>query len=268
VSAEIWSALGLGLVLGVRHALDVDHVVAVTTIVSRHRTVRRAAWIGAWWGIGHSAILLAVGTTVVAFKLAISQRLALSFELIVGLMLVFLGGRVLWQVARERWHWHVHDHSGGIRHAHVHVHGTSGHDKARAEHSHGPDEHGDSPTHRHGGSATHEHTPHDHAHVWKLGVRPFVVGMVHGLAGSAGLTLLVGTALPSVSFAILYFALFGAGSVIGMSVLTLAMSVPFAVAAERMGPAYRALVFVAGLGSLIVGVYVIHEVGWVEGLFV
>ena len=269
MSVEIWSALGLGVLLGVRHALDADHVAAVTAIVSRHREVRRAAWIGAWWGLGHSAILLVVGTVVVGFKLAIPERTALSFELLVGIMLVVLGVSVLWRVRRERWHWHVHEHEGGVRHAHLHVHSGGGHDdmsgaseSSRVSATMNPGAPSTMP-----GSSAHRHQPHEHAHGLAFGVKPLLIGMVHGLAGSAGLTLLVGATLPSVSLAVVYFALFGLGSIVGMSALTLAMSVPFAVAAGRLGPAYRGLVVAAGLGSVVVGVWLIREVGWVEGLF-
>lgn len=270
MSAEVWSALGLGALLGVRHALDADHVAAVTTIVSQHRAIRRAVWIGAWWGIGHSAILLVVGTLVVAFKLAIPERTALSFELLVGVMLVVLGGMVLWRVRRQRWHWHVHAHEGEVRHAHLHAHpGRRDEDPSgagmpakasAARESDAPSLMPASPAHR--------HQPHEHAHSLAFGIKPLMIGMVHGLAGSAGLTLLVGATLPSVSLGVLYFVLFGAGSIVGMSALTLAVSVPFAVAAERLGPAYRGLVVVAGVGSVVVGVWLIRQVGWVEGLFV
>lgn len=260
MNLEIWSALGLGVLLGVRHALDADHVAAVTTIVSRHRTVGRAAWIGAWWGLGHSAVLLMVGTVVVAFKLAIPERTALSFELLVGIMLVVLGVAVLWRVGRERWHWHVHEHEGGVRHAHLHAHGR-GQGTAGAEAEPGG-------SHTVAPAGAHRHMAHEHAHGLAFGLKPLVIGMVHGLAGSAGLTLLVGATLPSVFLAVVYFVLFGVGSIVGMSLLTLAMSVPFAAAAERLGPAYRGLVVVAGIGSVVVGVWLIREVGWVEGLFV
>ncbi len=252
MSAEVWSALGLGVLLGVRHALDADHVAAVTTIVSQHRTIRRAAWIGAWWGIGHSAILLVVGTLVVALRLTIPERTALSFELLVGVMLVVLGATVLWRVRRERWHWHVHEHEGGMRHAHLHAHSRNGHGA--------PGEGGHAQVSR-APSVAHRHQRHEHVHWLAFGIKPLAIGMVHGLAGSAGLTLLVGVTLPSVSIAVVYFVLFGLGSIVGMSALTLAMSVPFAAAAERLGPAYRVLVVVAGIGSVVVGVWLIWQVG-------
>jgi high-affinity nickel-transport protein len=250
--------LGLGFLLGMRHATDADHVVAVTTIVARYRTFRDAAWIGISWGIGHSLTILAVGGGIVLFKWVIPPRVGLSMELAVGIMLVLLG------VATVRSIWRTRAPSIGPGHGLVHAHA----------HEHGDFVH----THRHGHEpGTHSH-PADRTpvhwldrHFGRLGVyratRPLVIGMVHGLAGSAAIALLVLTTIGNPAWAAFYLLVFGVGTLVGMMVLTLALATPFVYSSRRWQAISRGLALGAGLLSVVLGLVVAYQVGVAGGLF-
>jgi len=220
--------LALGFVSGMRHALDPDHVAAVSTIVAEHKDVWRSSRIGAFWGLGHTVTLAAAGLIVLAFKLTIPERLAIGFELAVGVMLVFLGLHVLLQLARDRFHIHAHEH-GGKRHIHLH------------SHRHGPD--------------------HQHEHGWRYQWRPLLIGMVHGLAGSAALTVLVLSSLRSLLHGIFYLAMFGIGSIAGMMLISALVGSSFAYTARRFERANHALRVLAGVMSLGIGLAIIYEMG-------
>src|SRR3989338_2332474 len=153
MEASLYAAFGLGLILGIKHALDADHVIAVSTIVSEHQSLKWASLIGAFWGLGHTTALFVVGLLVIGLRLTIPARLALGLEFLVALMLVILGGSILWRSFRvEKLHLHAHAHNPET-HAHFHIH-------AKTEEDHG------------------------HSHPFKSMRKPFLVGMVHALAGS------------------------------------------------------------------------------------
>ena len=231
----IWSTLALGFVLGLRHALDADHLAAVSTFVSEERNVLRSTLVGVSWGMGHTASLLVFGLAVAAFRLALTPRLSQFLEFLVGLMLIFLGGNVLLRLARGgALHVHRHEHDG-VEHTHLHVH------LGKAEHQH---------QHR----------------TLRLGGRPFVVGVVHGLAGTAALMMLVVGALPSLLLAAGYILIFGVGSIGGMAVMSLLMSVPLVLAIERLQLMERLIRLAAGLFSLGFGGYLAWEVGLIQSL--
>ncbi len=226
--------LGLGFVLGLRHALDVDHVAAVSALVSQRRGLLRSSLIGAVWGLGHTAALLAAGVVVIALQAEIPERLAQVLELGVAAMLVGLGGNLLWTLWRGgRVHVHVHAH-GDHRHLHGHIHGR---DEAPA-----------------GG--------HHHA---LPRVRPFLVGAVHGLAGSAALMLAVLASIPSPSLAIAYVVIFGIGSIAGMMMMSTLIGLPLVLAAERFARTELALRALAGCGSVAVGVFLAWRTGIESG---
>ncbi len=197
------SILLLGFVLGMRHATDPDHVVAVTTIVSDERSLWRASAVGAVWGVGHSITILAVGGAIVVFRLVIPPRLGLLLEFCVAVMLILLGMLTL---------------SG-----------------------------------RRVGSATNM-------------ARPLVVGIVHGLAGSAFVALMVLAAVPGAMLQLLYLALFAAGTIAGMGVITMVVALPSAVTARRFVRAQRYLRLASGLASLVFGLVLVGR-GVSEGLF-
>ena len=216
--------LGFGFLLGLRHALDVDHVAAVSTIVSERRSLWSSSVVGALWGLGHTAALLAAALAVVALHAEIPPRVALGLELGVALMLIGLGLNLLWTLwAGGRLHHHAHRH-GLRRHVHPHVH----------PHAHGEVLAGHHPV--------------------GIGRKPLLVGVVHGLAGSAGLMLAVCATIPSAPLALGYVAVFGCGSIAGMVAMSALLGMPLALAAERFAGAERALRACAAVGSVTVGV--------------
>jgi high-affinity nickel-transport protein len=193
------------LMLGMRHATDPDHIVAVTTIVSRERSVVKAAGIGAVWGIGHTLTLLIVGGSIIAFKVAFNARLGLSLELCVAIMLIVLGLLNLFNVRAN---------TRGI-------------------------------------SAS----------------RPFFVGIVHGLAGSAGAALLIVPLIDDPRWAALYLLTFGLGTIVGMAIVTIAIAAPSLLAAAHIPSLQRSLRLASGAVSLVFGLYLAHKIGFGDGLF-
>jgi ABC-type nickel/cobalt efflux system permease component RcnA len=233
----LWTTLTLGFVLGLRHALDADHLAAVSTFVTEERSLLRSSLIGVSWGLGHTAALLVFGLGVAAFRFALTPRFSQFLEFLVGCMLVLLGGNVLYKLAKGRaLHVHTHAHDGGP-HTHLHMHAAA---------------------------AGHDH-PHQHRTL-RLGGRPFVVGVVHGLAGTAALMMLVVSAIPSLWLAAGYILIFGVGSIGGMTVMSLLMSVPLALAAQRLKLVERLIRLAAGLFSLVFGLYLVWEVGLIQSL--
>jgi ABC-type nickel/cobalt efflux system permease component RcnA len=231
----VWTTLALGFVLGLRHALDADHLAAVSTFVTEERNLLRSSLIGVSWGMGHTAALLVFGLGVAAFRLALTPRFSQFLELLVGCMLVLLGGNVLYKLAKGRaLHAHAHAHDGAA-HTHLHMHASeAGHD-------------------------------HQHQHrTLRLGGRPFVVGVVHGLAGTAALMMLVVGAIPSLLLAAGYILIFGVGSIGGMTVMSLLMTVPLALAARRLALVEQLIRLAAGLFSLGFGLFLAWEVGLVH----
>ena len=228
--ANILTALLLGLLLGVKHALDADHVVAVTTIVSRSGSILRSVLVGLTWGIGHSLALLAVGFGVLVLKLTIPDRLALSAEFAVGVLLVILGVPLLWRLIMKRPHIHLHQH-GVKRHFHPHSHSDT------------PD--------------------HYHSHLR----RPLLVGMLHGLAGSGVITVLVLNTMPSVVQGLLFLLLFGVGSTLSMLVLSGLIGIPFKLT-PRLSLRFNLWVQgVAGLISIVLGLFMMWQTGFAGSLF-
>jgi sulfite exporter TauE/SafE len=226
----------LGLLYGIQHATDADHLIAVSTIVSEHKSLKWASFIGAFWGLGHTTTLLLVGLLVIGLRLSIPPRLALGLEFLVAVMLILLGVRILWRsFGVEKIHLHTHAHNPET-HTHFHVHGSHGQD-------------------------------HSHKHPFKAMRRPFIVGMVHGLAGSAALMLLVLTTIPSVLAGLAYIALFGVGSVGGMLLLSGLIGLPFVLTAQRFSRMNRWIQVVAGVASVLFGLHLGWDIGFNEGLF-
>jgi cytochrome c biogenesis protein CcdA len=244
-SVGVFALLALGLVFGLKHATEVDHVVAVSTIVSEHRSVLRSALVGGLWGLGHTASLIIVGVFVLVFRVAIPLRVANWLEFGVALMIIALGVLAVARVIRKRAdvHLHRHRHShDGLTHVHVHFHedGTE-HASAAASHS--------SPA------------PHSHA-IAQIGFKPLLVGAMHGLAGSAALTLLVLTQIQSMSLGLLYLALFGLGSTVGMLLMSGLIGLPFAFSGRRLTSLNYGLQTVAGALSIAFGLwYAVVAVG-------
>ena len=235
MDARTIAVLSLGFVYGLRHALDPDHMVAVSTIVSEHKSLARSSLIGTFWGLGHMASLLAVGMLVLLLKISIPKNVELWMEMAVAAMLVILGLNVVFGLSRKRGlqvHAHSHSHEGELTHSHLHVH--------REE-------------------------DHEHLHrLFRLGRRPFVVGLVHGMAGSAAVTLATLTTIPSVVLGMVYIGLFGLGSVGGMLLMSAMIGLPFAITARRFSTINTRVRLAAGLLSIVFGLIVawnlIHEI--------
>jgi ABC-type nickel/cobalt efflux system permease component RcnA len=250
----------LGFFLGMRHATDPDHVIAVSTIVARHRQ-RGAAVIGALWGLGHTLTILVVGGGIILLGWVIPARVNLTLELAVGGMLIVLGLRNLSGIGRtaaESATHAGHDHSGV--HVHPHAHGDYVHTH---QHRHDPESHPHTP----------EQTPLARLdrRLGSLGLyqllRPVVVGIVHGLAGSAAVALLVLTAIRDPGWSLLYLLVFGLGTIAGMMLVTAAIAWPFARIGGRYAGFNRGLRLASGLVSLGFGLVMAYKIGVVDGLF-
>lgn len=226
--------LGLGFLLGVRHALDADHIAAVSTLVTDHPTWRRSGSVGFWWGLGHTATLMMVGLAVILFKVSIPVRVAEALELGVGLMLVLLGGSLAVTLIKERWHVHLHRHDGES-HLHLHSH------RLQEDHRHG--------------------------HWWRPSIRPLLVGMVHGLAGSAALMLLVLAAVRSAWEGMAYILVFGVGSIAGMVCVGMLICLPLAASASFGRRAHLTIRGVASLASIGLGCAMIARIASTAGPF-
>jgi high-affinity nickel-transport protein len=257
------SFLFLGFFLGMRHATDADHVVAIATIVSRERSVAGSALIGAAWGVGHTITVMAVGAAIIVFGVVIPPKLGLSMEFAVGIMLVLLGILTLTGMGRAVGAAHAHagvpgGHAPDL-HDHLHAHGDYVH---RHPHGHDPDAHGHAE----------EHTPLARLDRSGLGripfyqwLRPFAVGLVHGLAGSAAVALMVLSIIREPLAALGYLLLFGLGTIVGMMLITLILSAPFAFTAVNLPKFNWRLRVASGLVSFVFGVVLIYGIGFAEG---
>jgi len=245
------SIIALGFFLGMRHATDADHVVAVTTIVSRERTIRSSALIGILWGLGHTITIYIVGSLIILFGVVIPPRLGLTMELSVGLMLILLGILNL----SGMMNWIARNFAGGHGHSHSH--------EGAAGHSHSPAaENGD----RDAASLGWMDRTFGRIGLYQV-LRPLVVGVVHGLAGSAAIALLVLTTIRVPALAIAYLLVFGIGTVAGMMLITAAIAVPFTVSGHRFATMNRFLATASGVVSLVFGLLIVYEMGFVHGLF-
>ena len=216
---EILTGSAFGSLLGMRHALEPDHLTAVSTLVTGERNSYRAAMLGAFWGIGHTLSLVVVGAVLIVLRAEMPARVADLFELFVAIMLVGLGIRAIVLAVRQ----------GPLGPTHTHQHGHV--------------------LHRHAGT-----TPHVHVGRWTLARRPLLVGAVHGLAGSGALTALVLATLTSTTARITYMALFGFGSTVGMAILSGLLGWPLAkIGANRT--MMRALSVTVGCLSIGLGIF-------------
>lgn len=224
------TSLFFGFLLGVKHALDADHVVAVTTIVSRSRSILRAVVAGLSWGIGHTIALFAAGFVVLVFRLTIPDKLSLSMEFAVGIILVLLGVPLVKQLVKMRSHAHLHKH-GDKYHIHGHTHGDT--------------------------------LEHGHQHIR----RPLLVGMAHGLAGSGALTILVLGSMSSVTQGLIFLLLFGVGSILSMMLFSGLIGFSFRLTAGRSIRLSMWVQGAAGLISVALGLFVMWKTVFVGGLF-
>jgi ABC-type nickel/cobalt efflux system permease component RcnA len=239
-SLGFFALLGLGLVFGLKHATEVDHLVAVSTIVSEHGNVLRSALVGVLWGAGHAVSLIIVGMLVLVFRVAIPLTVANWLEFGVALMIITLGLLAMMKVLRRRCDFHLHQHThNGQSHVHIHFHEGTGH-----------------------ASGVSNSSPVSHSHaISRLGYKPLLVGAMHGLAGSAALTLLVLTQIQSVFLGLVYLAVFGIGSTLGMLLMSGLIGLPFAFSNRRLTKVIYGLQTAASSLSIIFGLWYAYRVG-------
>lgn len=244
------SIVVFGFFLGMRHATDADHVVAVTAIVARHGTVKHAAWIGASWGIGHTLTILTVGGAIILFGWVIPPRIGLSMELSVGLVLILLGIMNLTSIVQWVNATFLSKPLRGKDHSHSHSHAND-----RTAHPHDPE---------------HASVNWFDRHFGRMGfyqvARPLIVGIVHGLAGSAVVALMVLTTIRDPLWAIVYLLVFGVGTIAGMMLITMAVGLTFS-RASRSSVLNQGVRVASGLISLAFGIYLAYKFGLAKGLF-
>lgn len=238
------TTLALGFVLGLRHATEPDHVAAVSTFSTHEKNPLRAMFVGAFWGMGHTAALIVFGMVIALLRLTVSDRLSHWMDFAVGIMLIILGVNVLAKFFRKgpRLHRHVHEHDG-VQHSHFHFHAS-----AETEHEHG-----------------HSHAHHQHG--LRAAGKPFVVGVIHGLAGTAAVMLLFVSTIPSLALAAAYLFVFGAGTILCMMAMSFLMGLPAAYAAERAQVLRYSAQLAAGLFSLGFGMFLAWGVGLIQSLW-
>jgi len=225
LETNLLTFLGVGFVLGLRHALDADHLAAVSTVLAERPSVRASGLVGLWWGLGHTLTLMLVGAAVLVSGVQVPEPLAVLAECGVGLLLVFLGGALALKLYRERWHVHSHLHDGE---PHVHLHSHQRQDD------------------------------HGHAHWSARSLRPLLIGMAHGIAGSAALMLVILSNTSGIGQGLLYIAVFGLGSILGMVAIGVTLSLPvlWSLAAGRR--AFVAVQGLASLGSVGLGLWMLY----------
>ena len=233
--------LSLGFLIGMRHALDTDHLAAVASLATRDRTMGDTIRQGAIWGVGHTLTLFLFGSLVLLLDAVIPQTLAAALEFMVGLMLLALGIDVLRRLLRDRIHFHRHRHADGTLHFHAHSHsGECGHPAVHVHQHRGPQ---------------------------AFPLRALLVGMMHGMAGSAALILLTLQAVQTPLAGIAYIALFGIGSIAGMALLSVIIAVPLRYSATSLTWMHNGLQAAIGIITVAIGGVIVYDTGIVGSLF-
>jgi sulfite exporter TauE/SafE len=236
-STSAATVLGVGFLIGLKHATEADHLAAVSTIVSERKSLLSSMFIGGVWGLGHTISLVIAGIFVLLLDFQISEQTERMLEFGVGVMLVLLGLNVLRKIVQGgTLHFHAHEH-GARQHVHAHLHELGAADE-----------------------------PNTH-HGFSFSPRALVIGMIHGLAGSAALMLLVIPTIDSRLLGLLYIIIFGVGSIGGMMLMSLLVGLPFSLTALRFNRFNSLLQSVAGLISVGLGFFIIYEKAVTEGLF-
>jgi hypothetical protein len=227
----MFGILGLGFLLGMQHALEADHIAAVSSIAARRTEIGDIVRHGLTWGLGHTLTLFAFAGAAILLGHAIPESVARPIETAVGIMLVGLGAHVLWRLWRDRVHFHMHGHGDGTVHIHAHSHA--------------------------GETISHAGASHAHAHGFRW--RTLLVGLMHGMAGSAALLVLTVSQASSPAVGLGYVALFGIGSMVGMGALSTVIAVPLAVSARWLTWANRGLQGAVGIVTMVIGLTTIYQ---------
>jgi sulfite exporter TauE/SafE len=225
---NLYMVMLLGFILGMKHALEPDHIIALSTIASRSKSLWRSSLTGVFWGIGHTSTLFVIGLLLIILKLELSLKLSMSLEFLVGIMLVYLGFSTVISFRRKKIHIHEHQHEG-IPHNHF-------------------------------------HEKHEHIHFNFSYLKSSMIGMIHGLAGSAAMVLLVMSTVSSVWKGIVYILVFGLGTVISMLMVTTILGLPFVLSTKKLKLNSK-LILATGALSILFGFYYMYNLGINEGLF-
>jgi ABC-type nickel/cobalt efflux system permease component RcnA len=227
------AVLALGFLIGMQHALEVDHVAAVSSLAANRRNLRSVVRHGVTWGVGHTLTLALVAGAAIALGSTIDEALAGWLEAAVGVMLVLLGGHVIWRLVADRIHFHLHEHADGTRHLHVHSH--------------------------RGDPAPHDARRHVHEHAEGIPWRALAVGLMHGMAGSAALLILTVTTVGSPLLGMAYILVFGIGSIVGMGLLSAVIAVPLTLSARSLTWSNRLVRGAIGCATIAIGIMTITE---------
>ena len=231
------NTLLLGFLIGLKHALEVDHVAAVASLASKTTSIREGLTLGASWGLGHTITLFIFSSIVLILDAVVSAQLALTLEFFVGCMFVFMGGAIIKEIVKKRIHLHMHNHSDGTTHLQFHSH-------------------------------VQDNVEHQHKHTEQFSIRALLVGMMHGMAGSAALIVLTLDSVTSIETRLVYIFLFGVGSVIGMALLSLLMIIPLRHSEYAANRTYQSLQVFIGLVTLFLGMIIMYETSVTTGLVV
>ena len=218
------SSLAFGFIMGIKHSFEADHIAAVSTMAVNHKSIKKSTLLGFFWGIGHTIALLAVALVILSLKIKIPEKIALSLELIVAFMLILLGINVLITMKKKKIHAHKHKH-GRENHIHFHSHILN--------------------------------KSHEHKHLHK---QSLFVGIIHGLAGSAALILIVLASIDSVFIGLVYILIFGAGSLIGMSLISSVISLPLVLIPKKLEILNKLIRISSSLISIIIGFVIINQI--------
>ena len=236
------NTLLLGFLIGLKHALEADHVAAVASLASKPRSVKGGLVLGASWGLGHTITLFTFGSAVLIFDLVISKQMTFILEFFVGCMLVFMGGKVIKEIIKKQIHFHMHRHSDGIIHLHFHSH---------AQHN-----------------IKHQSKLHQHEHQQNFSLRALMVGMIHGMAGSTALIILTLDSVLSIGTGLVYMLIFGVGSMFGMTLLSFLIIIPLRHSKYSAKHTYLGLQTCIGLATVFLGMLIMYEASVINGLFV
>ena len=225
----MFGILGLGFLLGMQHALEADHIAAVSSIAARRTGMRDIVKHGLTWGLGHTLTLFTFAGAAILLGHAIPAHLTRPLETAVGIMLVGLGLNVLWRLWRDRVHFHEHMHDDGKTNIHVHSHANEQLPHARSAHA------------------------HEHGFRW----RSFAVGLMHGMAGSAALLVLAVSQVANPVYGLIYVLLFGIGSMVGMGALSTVIAIPLVVSANTLTWANSGLQIAVGIVTIAIGISIV-----------